>query len=284
MKNFFGQFKIPTLLGLSIILIGIGVGVFLTLNEQIIISKAAPDLLPKNINVTNITEDSVSISWQTNSPTSSFISFGILSPNDQTAFDDRDDGKPVSRLIHYVTLQKLLPKTTYQYKIISGKISSEINKFTTAVPLVNQTGYRPIIGSALDGDKPLDEGIVFLSIAQGITQSSLIKSSGNFLIPISQLRKSDLSDIFPLADDTVLQLTIFSTHGEANERLKLKDAYEQIPPISLGQNLDFPTVHQDINSYDVNGDGKINAADYAIILQNLGKKGKNIKGDLNMLF
>lgn len=282
------KFKIPTLLGLSIIMIGIITGVILTLKEQIFISQASPNAKAQNITLSNISETEITISWQTSTPATSFITFGAESPNETTVLDDRDtnpapDGAgPKAHSIHYVTIKNLLPKTSYQYKIISGKTSSEILKFTTATPLSEQTGFRPIIGSVLDGDKPLDTGIVYLSIPEATTQSALIKSSGNYLIPISQIRKSDLSDSYPLSEETVVKLTVISDKDSASALFKLIISNNPLPSLYLGQNIDLTT--QELSIYDLNGDGKINAADNAIVLQNFGPvpDGTGLSGtDLN---
>lgn len=293
MTEFINKFKIPTILGLSIILFGIAGGVYLVLREQVFLSQAAPNLTPKNVTFTNIAEDAVTISWQTNSATTSFITFGQNSPGEQTVLDDRDSNPPVGgpkpRLTHYVSLKNLLPKTNYQFKIISGKITSDVKNFETASPLTNQTVFPPIIGSVLDGDSPLESGVVYLSIPEATIQSSLIKGGGNFLIPLSQIRKVDLSD-YPLIAGTIAKLTIHSDTGEAQIIFKLKDNSTPLPPIKLGQNMDLTTEEvtsqpnltiTDLNKYDLNSDGKINAADNAIILQNLGKNPKNIKADIS---
>ncbi len=292
-KNLFIELKIPTLLGLSLIITGIIVGVFLTLREQVFVSKASPDVAAKDITLSNISDTGVTISWQTSSPTLSFVTFGQASPNEQTVLNDEDSddpsNKPKPHLIHYVTIKNLLPKTTYQYKIVTGKITSGVNKFTTATPINQQIDLRPIIGSVLEGEKPLTDGIVFLAIANATLQSAKVKT-GNFLIPLSQIRKTDLSDGFPVNEDTVGKLTVISGNGNVNALLSLKDSNDPLPPLKLGQDIDLtikatpipasPSA-QELIVYDLNGDHKINAADNAIILQNFGKKGKAIKGDLN---
>lgn len=284
MKDFFDKFKIPTVLGLGIIIAGIAVGTVMVLREQTFISQASPDATAQNITVTNITDTQVTISWQTSVPTTSFVTFGITNPNEQTVLDDRDTKIPQAYSLHYVTLKNLLPKTTYQYKITSGKIQSETGKVTTATPLKLQTGFRPIVGSVLDGDKPLNEGIAYLSIANATTQSFLIKSSGNFLIPVSQIRKTDLSGSFPTAEDTVAKLTIVSANKQATAIFKLGSFDKGLPSISLGENLDLLEV-SDLDKYDLNGDGRVNTTDYAIILQNAGNPPaggpQNPKADLN---
>lgn len=281
MINFINKFKIPTLLGLGIIFLGLGSGLFLVIREQVLLSRAAPDIQPQNITFTNITEDSISISWQTKSSIASFITYGQNNPGEQTALDDRDDpanAGPKPHSIHYVTLKNLLPKTAYQFKIISGKLISDIKTFQTAQPLTNQTGFTPVIGNILNDKNPLDDGIAYLAIEGAVTQSTLIKPGGNFLIPLSQIRKNDLSDIYQLTEGSTAKLTIQSGSGEASASFKLAASSKSLPPIKLGQNIDLTNI---ITNYDLNGDGKINAADNAIILENFGKKPKRGEVDLN---
>ncbi len=291
MKDFINKFKIPTLLGISLILIGIGAGVFLVLREQVFLSGAATSSQPENINVSNIEDTSVSISWQTSSPSFGFITYGQNSPTEQTVLDDRDTKTPQSHNIHYVTLKNLMPKSTYQYKIVSGKITTETLKFTTASTIIKQNGFRPIIGSVLDEKNPLVEGIAFLSISDSIVQSSLIKNLGNFLIPVSQIRKSDLSDVYPLTNSTQGKITVVSPKGQTIALFNIKNEGLTLPVLTLGQTLDLtapenppepissPT--QDLQIYDLNSDGFVNASDYSLALKNKGKKVNSVRSDLN---
>lgn len=296
MSNILSKFKIPTLLGLGIIFAGIITAVFLTLRGQPFISKASPEGGAQNITISNISDTEVVISWQTSADVPSFVTIGQANPNEQTILDDRDTQTPKARLLHYVTIKNLLPKTTYQYKIISGKIQSEVNQFTTATPLTTQTGFAPIIGSVLDEDKPLAEGVVYLSIADATLYSSQIKTSGNFLIPLSQIRKADLADIFPLTYDTEAKLQVLSDKGSVDALIKLNNLGSPLPPLKLGQDVDLTTLSptpkpsppsaQDLNKYDLNSDGKINAADNAIVLQNYSplrktNQSKDKRADLN---
>lgn len=292
-KNLLIKLKIPTLLGLSIIVIGIIAGVFLTLREQIFISKASPDITAKNITLSNISDTEVAISWQTSAPTISFVTFGQTNPSEQIVLNDKDssepENKPKTHLIHYVTIKNLLPKTTYQYKVITGKIVSNADKFTTATPTNQQVGFRPVIGSVFEGNTPLEEGIAYLSIANATLQSAQVKA-GNFLIPLSQIRKTDLSDNYALSEETIGKLTVISDKGNTSALFSLKTSSNPLPPIKLGSDIDLtikatpipasPSA-QELIVYDLNGDNKINAADNALILQNFGKKGKGVKGDLN---
>lgn len=273
MKKFVDKFKIPTLLGLGIILIGIVTGVYLVLREQTFFSQAAPNLTPQNITFTNVTADSIVLSWQTNSPATSFVTFGQVNSQEQTALDDRDGSPatagPQPRLNHYVTIKNLLPQTQYQFKIISGKVSSEILKFETAKPATFQAGFTPIIGSVLDGDTALNDGIAYVSLSGATSQSALIKTSGSFLIPMSQISKSDLSGAYQPNEDDIAKLTVVSDQGQASALFRLMSTTQPLPPLKLGQNTDLTAEEKpSFSKFDLNHDGLINSSDYALALKN----------------
>lgn len=288
MISFFNKFKIPTLLGLGVIILGIAVGIYLILQEQELVTRATPDHTPQNITLTNIEDRSLTISWQTTAAVASFITYGQNSPNEQTVLDERDINSPRPYTIHYVTVKNLQPKTTYQFKIISGKLTSDTFRGTTTASSASQSGFSPVIGSVLDNDKPVDEGIAYLSISGAVIQSALVKSLGNFLIPLSFIRKLDLSDIFQPTEDDIAKLTVISEKGTVSAAFKLNSSGLLLPPLKLGQNVDLTNILEEIKKFDLNKDGLINAADHAIILQNFGPPreassgaSKNPQADLN---
>lgn len=285
------EFRIPTILGLGIILVGIVAGVLLVMKDKTFITKASPDLAPRDINLTNIEDESVTISWQTSAPATGFVKYGQAQSDEQTILDERDSKLPGNYSTHHVTIKNLLPKTTYKYKIISGKATSEVLHFTTASPIASQNGFRPIVGSILDDDQPLKEGIVYLSIDGAVSASSLVKNNGNFLIPMTFIRNSDLTDVFNLTDETTAKLTVMSPKGTATALFKVNSAGENLPSLKLGDNLDLTDVvinmatpapaPDDLSKFDLNDDGQINSADNAVILNNFGKNPKDKKADLN---
>lgn len=285
MTAFFNKFKIPTLLGLGIIILGIVIGIFIIIREQIFITRATPDITPKNIILTNIEDQSLTVSWQTPLEITSFLSFGPTG-NEHIAIDDRDENTLQTHTMHYVTFKNLQPNTTYKYRIISGKLKSEIFEVTTASPATAQNGQKPVIGSVLEENEPLNEGIAYLSISGAVTQSALVKNSGNFLIPLSFTRKADLSDVFEPVGNETAKVTVISDKGEANTVFNLH-SYQLLPPLKIGRNVDL-TVPQDnqFKEFDLNKDGLINASDYAIVLKNmadLNKDGAFNQTDLDLI-
>lgn len=294
MFGFLNKFKIPTLLGLGVILLGIGGGVFLVLQGQPFLTKAAPDQAPQNIQVSNLEDNATTISWQSNSPVAAFVTFGVGAVDEQTALDDRDGTAPKLHTTHYVTLKKLTPQTTYTYRIVSGKSYSETNKFTTASTDSNQNGFQPVIGSVFKDNQPLDEGIVYLSIPGAFLEAATVKNFGNFIIPINTVRKKDLSAIFDPDPETIAKITVVSNFGQASVLFKLNHLDQPIGPLKIGQDLDLTTPPASSeaspsatpkapsgNKFDLNGDGVVNSSDYAIVIKNFGKNPKDKRADLN---
>ncbi|MBI2017559.1 hypothetical protein HYS92_00765 [Candidatus Daviesbacteria bacterium] len=288
----FSKFRIPTFLGLGIILAGIITGVFLILkDQQPFFAKADLNFKPEPI-VTNILSDSVTISFKTEASIPAFINYGINSIEENGTRDDRDTDKPPApRQIHYFTIKNLQPDTAYQYRVTVGKSKFEIQPpFKTAKAETLQNGFNPIIGTVLSGNTPLNEGLVYLTIANAKPQSALVKNNGNFLIPLTFIRKEDLSDVLVPEDKTPAKLTIISAEGEAMVLLPLKADSDILDAIRLGDKLDLtdpnPSPTPDISpkeiiTFDLNGDGQINAADNAIILKNFGNNPSNKKADLD---
>lgn len=305
MSNFFlfifsklellSKLRIPTILGLALVLVGLFAGVFLVLQNQSILTQASADQLPQDIIVSNIENTRATITWQTKSITSGFVTYGINSSSEQTAIDDRDSSLPKSYHTHHVTLNNLTPETTYQFKIISGKSASEIQKFTTA-PQSPQNNLSPIIGIVIDKDQTLDDAIAYFLIAGTITQSSPVKN-GNFLLPLSQVRTQDLSSIFIPKNDTIGKITVIAPNGSSNVLVRLSDLNGPIGPIKLGETIDLtinqsPSINQptptptttanpDLSLFDLSGDGIINSSDYAVVLRNFGKNPQNKRADIN---
>lgn len=287
--NILTRLRIPTLLGLAIILGGLGTGVYLSMQSQYLVARATPETQPKNITVSNIEDTSVVISWQTDTPTLGFVTVGQKSDNGNTVLDDRDQSVPQPHQIHLVTVRNLTPSTAYQYRIISGKNKSEVAFVTTAASTLAENGFKPIVGSVLESGKSLNEGLATLTISGAVMQVSLIKDFGNFIIPIAKLRLTSLQGVFQPTKQMAAKLNVVSPAGAATVIFNLTDSGQPLSTIRIGDNLDLTTpaasptasANPDLAKYDLNNDGFINASDYAIVLKNLGKNPKEPRADIN---
>lgn len=274
--------RIPTLLGLSILVIGLAAGVYLTLQNQTISSRATPEISPKNILVTNIEDQSASISWQTDSPSLGFVTFSSGSGSWSSALDDRDSGKPTPKATHHVTLSGLTPSETYRFRVFSGSFQSSIQQFNTTAPS-DQNGLKPITGSILDNNQPLNQGLVFLKIDGISTQSTVVKDLGNFIIPLSKTRTEDLSSISSPAEGSLATLTVIAEDGKkGSATIIFRKDLGPIGPLKIDQDLDLTEVQGIATSrFDLNGDGTVNSSDYSIVLKNISKNPKEKRADLN---
>ncbi len=75
----------------------------------------------------NVTSNSMTIMWETDSPGDSRINYGTSENLTQSVYS------PEKVTIHTVTLNNLQPETKYHYRAISGKLSSTLNRFRTAI-------------------------------------------------------------------------------------------------------------------------------------------------------
>lgn len=282
------EIKIPTLLGLGVLILGLVAGIFLVTTSQILKSQAGQSATPKNVTVTNIAAEHVSIYWQTEQPAPGFVQAGPSATLGLTFVDDRDTKAPAPHKIHFVTLTNLTPDTTYHYKINSGSETypkSETLTFKTA-PSVTQGNLQPVIGSVISPElQPVSEAIVTLEIPGAQTLSAVTKVAGNFVLPLSEIYNRQLTEGFQIEKANInAQLTVTDFINQSKITLELPMA-GTLPPVTLGKDLDLSqkpaSPAAEMLRYDLNDDGVVNTLDRSIILQNRGKNPKNTKTDLN---
>ena len=108
--------KIPTLIVLTILVIGIVVGVFMVRNRQIFRLGASGEITPNDVRITNITESSLTLSWTTDKETVGAVSFGKNETLGQTALSEIEG----QSTLHSTVLTGLEPETNYFLKINSN--------------------------------------------------------------------------------------------------------------------------------------------------------------------
>lgn len=294
-ESIFTKLRIPTLLGLAIIILGTAAGVYGVLKYETTNSKVSAQETPQNIVITNITHESATVSWQTPVATLGYVTFGKNSTNEQTALDERDKESTKQHKLHYVNLQGLDPEVTYQFKIVSGRfVSEEPLSLTTAAIEVSQNGFKPVIGNVVLEDQPLLDAVIYLS-ADGMTdQSALLGSFGSFIIPISLARKEDLSGIFQPTTGIFGKLKVITEDGGiASATFNFVKNSEPLGILKIGADITFNNTQEPSSPsspkpsgnprerFDLNGDGILNASDYSIMLSNLGRNPKDKNTDLN---
>jgi hypothetical protein len=257
-KNFWER-KIPTLLGLLIISIGLGVTTFLVNQTSLFGIKASPSKEPQNVRITNITDTSFSISYITNDSVPGSISYGTSVNLNQTALDDNDQqsGSLTNHKIHSITLTSLSPKTIYYFTITSGdqvyKNNNNPFQVTTGLSLSkNPSNQKPITGKIIlpDGSAP-KEGILYITTNNSEVISTTIKPDGTYLLPLNSLRNNDISSYYNFDSNSILKMLVFGDSLTSNVSLSINQI-NPVPIITLSNDYNFISTKQPVASESAN--------------------------------
>jgi hypothetical protein len=67
--------RIPTIVGVLILLAGLVAGVILVNNRQGLLTKAGPTESPKNVKVSNLGSSTFTVSWTTDTPVTGYLKY-----------------------------------------------------------------------------------------------------------------------------------------------------------------------------------------------------------------
>lgn len=288
--------KIPTLLGLSLLITAFVLGMFIYFYQQNSLQQQRSLFTPKDIQVVNLSATQATVIWWTDTPSTGQVAYGTNSRPSDIQKDNRDITTTKTRQIHFVTLRNLQPETTYHYQVIASdfRYPEKPATFTTPIALETATQNRPLRGSVLNTNlNPIDEALVFLKITGASEMVTFTSTAGNFILPLKELRTTDLSAPFPITTNTEASLIIKKGDQESTVDLNLPVEDNQLlPPLTLGQNINLKDLLVQSNpsprpqasispeaNFDLNNDSKVNSLDLAIITQNSNKKISDIEDE-----
>lgn len=239
--------RIPTILGLFLILIGIGVGLVAVRQGSTWFLRAEPETIPKQVKITNITDNSFTVSWITDGQTTGFVKYGSDKSLSFTASDDRDQisGKTGKYLTHHLTLKNLNPATSYSFKIGSGGKLFDNNgqpyQITTAPTIQTPPPSDVAYGTVVKADgSPASGAIVYLSLANTTPQSTITKTSGSWVIPLNLARSADLTSYTTYDRDASIEEIFVQAGQDGTATAVATTRYDSpLPTITLGQSFDF---------------------------------------------
>jgi Bacterial Ig-like domain len=245
MRNVWNK-RIPTLFAFAMLLIGVVATAYLTQIGVIPFGNAAPEEIPKDIRITNITDTSFTVTYHTDIPILGSVAVGTDSVVGQVALDDRDQatGRPQSYKLHSITIRNLKPVTKYYYIITSGKTiygtkDNPLSVTTGSVLTTSPSAQTPLAGEIqVPGGETVAEAIVYASTQDGQILSTLVKPTGLYILPLNNMRTTSLTSYATFSDTTVIQ--IIATDGTNQSQASiLAGKSNPVPPMTLTNNYDF---------------------------------------------
>ena len=170
-----------------------------------------PNIEPQNVRISNITDNSFTVSYTTFDETIGVLNYGDNPSMGQSGLDDRDQQSDnlTNHTLHNITVRNLNPNTKYYFVIISGKNTYMNNstpfELTTGTTIdTKPPEQNPLAGKVIlpTGTSP-KEGIIYLTTGGSQVISALLKSDGSFILPLNSLRNSSLRFIFLLDNNSI---------------------------------------------------------------------------------
>lgn len=230
--------RIPTIIGLILLIAGIFAGVLLLSQRTSFFSKASGACTPINPQVTNITNNSFDISFMT---TDSCL--GSLNIDGNIISDIRfvdSNETPIASKIHYFSVNNLKENTDYVYNPILNGTTYVKNEYqaktaqqpNSSIPLSNLAWGR-VFTSDLN---PAVNSIVYLNIPGASPLSSFVTSNGNWNIPLATSFNAEKTDWFTPPSNTDEEIIVLAQDSPATQITSNTDRNNPVPDIIIGQN------------------------------------------------
>lgn len=254
MKKPIWERKIPTLAGIIMIAVGVLVTSYLANITGVgFFQHAAPPENPTNVRITNVTDNSFTVTYQTTASVTGSIT--LKGDSSQTVLDERDQtaGIPKPYMLHSISVKNLKPKTTYAFSITSGATTYDNNgasfSLTTGPSLsASPSSQTPFTGSVInpDGTTP-SEALIFATATNGQPLSTLVRQNGIYILPVNIMRTVDLGSYLTFNTASVVQLLAVGDTITSQVNVSLS-ATNPLPVITLSKNYDFTQSSQPLAS------------------------------------
>lgn len=238
--------RIPTLLGLVILIGGLVAGIFLVNRKQGLETKAGPTAVPRDVIATNMAANSFTVSWVTDTPVTGFVKYSedpakIVNPAGDLR--DQTSGSSQSYLNHYVNISNLKADTTYYVLIGSGPKTYDDGgkpfQFRTG-PQVIPPAEDVVSGKVIDNNgNGVSGAIIYTDIDGGKTLSTLSTMDGSFRLNLGMVRDAGGRVFDYKMTSPLLRITVNGgASGKATAVTSL-DKSKPVPDITMGTNQNF---------------------------------------------
>jgi len=238
--------RFPTLLGLLVLVLGVGFGIFYVNSKTV---DTASDTQPLNVRITNVHDNKFTVSWTTEVASVGKVVYGKLGEKLTTQkLDERDIESGVANeyITHHVTVDELQPNTVYAFRIVSGTKNAMYDNngspysVTTGPTIAETPNAETIYGQVAQASTlPAEGAIVYLTVPGGAPASTLVKASGTYTFAVSTLRTSDLRSYVKYdRQATVFSILIEQGRQQASADVSGVNA-APVPLITMGETYDF---------------------------------------------
>lgn len=238
--------RIPTVVGLLILIGGLVAGVVLVNRQQNTGVKAGPTSSPKNVKITNLGTNTFSTSWTTDTPVTGFIKYSENPAKITTPAGDLRDqisGSAQSYTNHYVNITGLKTDTTYYFVIGSGPQSYnddgkpfQVRTGSQVIPPPEDVVSGKIINSA---GEPSNGAIVYLDVEGGQSLSTVTKNDGTWRINLASSRTKEGQVLTYDKEKTILSIFVQSGVNGTATAITNTSKDNPVPDIVLGKNQSF---------------------------------------------
>ncbi len=271
MKNNVFAKRIPTVLGLLVLIGGLVAGIVLVGQKQGFGIKAGPTATPKDVKISNRGSAGFTVSWDSDVPVTGFLKYSD-NPTNLTlpAGDQRDQiaGSTNQYTTHYVDISGLSANTTYYFEIGSGSQTYNDNGKpyqvrtapTAAVPAEDVISGKIVTATGTGSGG----AIVYAEINTAETLSALTKTDGTWRLALSNARNKNGDFVaYDKAKETVTIFVQAGTAGTATAITTTANA-NPVPEITLGKTQNFATGDTAPVISDLTG-GKTNSSGFSTL-------------------
>lgn len=233
------EFKIPSIVGIVILLLAVMAGVYLTQSKVSFKSGASGDCSPNNLQTTNVTHNSASISFTTTSSCLTSVNVNNLTYNNY---------RSATSHIHYFEIKHLSEQTDYKFIITSGgqSLTQDSYHFRTAITPTNTIPTSNLAwGKVYNADRNTPAvAIVYLNIPGASILSSVVTTDGNWSVSLANTFNESKNNWFsppltPVSEDIV----VISDDGVITQVTNTTNNNNPVPDIIVGTNsLEAPII------------------------------------------
>ncbi len=235
--------KIPTLVGLLLVLAAVAIFGYAFDRVGPLLSHANASVAPASVMISNINDNGFTVSWTTTTPATGMITVESNNTKHGVVYDEQDPSLGIYTT-HTATFRNGNPDTSYRIKIISnGKQYQDKNGpyiIQTGPTLDgNGTGIEPAFGTVTtNSGQPAAGTLLYLTLENGQTLSTLVKPSGSWVIPLNLVRQESLRAFITISE-RIDETLVVRTSVEESHVLTDTLNDNPVPEIVIGKTYDF---------------------------------------------